>query len=177
MTPPSTRHRAPVSDRGEQPSTSTPLSRRALLRGGAAAGVAVAAGWSLTACDSGPSQRQLDAQALLPHAQAAFRQQTAAAQLAPRNTAYTEALGTVADQRGQHLTALRDEINRLHSSIAAQIETPAPTPTASVQALAGELEQSAKAAATSCVETSGFTAGLLGSISASCQTLAKVQLA
>lgn len=112
-----------------------------------------------------------------PHAQAAFRQQSAAAQLAPRNTAYTGALGTVAEQRGQHLTALRDEINRLHSSIASQIEIPATTPTASVEALGKQIEQSAKAAANSCVDMAGFTAGLLGSISASCQTLAKVQLA
>ncbi|EGD55711.1 hypothetical protein SCNU_08358 [Gordonia neofelifaecis NRRL B-59395] len=148
-----------------------------MLRGAAVVGVSAAAGWALTACDTGPTQRQLDAEALLPHAQSAYRQQRAATGLAPRNTEYTEALKTVADQRGAHLTALRDEINRLHSSTAEQIETPAGTPVASVEALRRDIESAAKNAANSCVRLSGFDAGLLGSVSASCQTLAKVQLA
>ncbi|MBM7367615.1 twin-arginine translocation signal domain-containing protein [Gordonia hydrophobica] len=168
MTPHPIRREAPIPD--------SPITRRGLLRGGAAAGAAVALGGSLSACDTGPTQRQRDAEALIPHARAAFRDQAAARQLAPRNTAYTEALTTVADQRGAHLTALRDEINRLHSSIADQIESTATSPTASVQALGSQIEQSATAAGRAAVAMSGFSAGLLGSISASCQTLAKVQL-
>ena len=159
------------------PSPNTQLSRRTLLRGGAVAGVAVAAGWSLSACETGPTQRQRDAEALLPHAQAAYREKAAAEQLAPRSTEYAKALRTTAEQRGEHLKALRDEINRLHSSIAGQIESRAQTPTASVDALGKQLESSATAAGKTAVESSGFVAGLLGSISASCQTLAKVQLA
>ncbi|ALG84561.1 hypothetical protein ACH46_08715 [Gordonia phthalatica] len=148
-----------------------------MLRGSAVVGVAVAAGWSLSACETGPSQRQRDAEALLPHAQAAFRDQAAAQQLAPRSTEYAKALRTVSDQRGEHLKALRDEINRLHSSIADQIESPATTPTASVEALGKQIESSATAAGKTAVGSSGYVAGLLGSVSASCQTLAKVQLA
>lgn len=139
-------------------------------------GVAVAAGWTLSACEVDPSQRQRDAEALLPHARAAYRDQAAAAQLAPRSTQYGPALKAVADQRGEHLKALRDEINRLHSSITDQIQSPATTPTASVQALAAQITASATAAAKSAVEATGYAAGLLGSVSASCQTLAKVQL-
>lgn len=148
-----------------------------MLRGSAVVAVAAAAGLSLTACDSGPTQRQLDAEKLLPHAQAAFQQQQAATALSPRTTEYANALKTVADQRGQHLSALRDEINRLHSSTASQIETPAPTPVASVEALRVAIERSATSAARTCIDMSGFPAGLLGSVSASCQTLQKVQLA
>lgn len=154
----------------------SPIPRRTILRGGAAAGVAVAVGWSLTGCETGPSEREKNAEALLPHAQAAYRDHTAATQLAPRSTEYTKALKTVADQRGAHLNALRDEINRQHSSLAGRIESAAPTPTASVEALGKQLEKSAAAAAKAAVAESGYVAGLLGSISASCQTLAKVQL-
>ncbi|MGB3304065.1 hypothetical protein [Gordonia sp. (in: high G+C Gram-positive bacteria)] len=153
------------------------FSRRAVLRGGAVIGVAAMAGWSLTACNTGPTQRELDAQMLLPHAQAAFAQQRAATELSPRITEYVNALKTVADQRGQHLQALRDEINRLDSSTADQIEAGSPAPTASIEALRTAIAASARSANRACVTSSGFTAGLLGSISASCQTLQKVQLA
>ncbi|WP_062366817.1 hypothetical protein ACK8HH_07735 [Gordonia sp. LUNF6] len=166
---------APEPPQAGRPATGVP--RRSVLRGGVLAGAAAVAGWSLTACDTGPTQRQLDAETLLPHAQAALRQQRAATALAPRNTAYTEALRTVADQRGAHLKALRDEINRLHSSTADRIDSPPAAPTASVAALGVSIERSATSAADACAGLSGFSAGLLGSISASCQTLAKVQLA
>ncbi|MGB3699469.1 MAG: hypothetical protein WBA05_18755 [Gordonia sp. (in: high G+C Gram-positive bacteria)] len=170
--------RAPDPHQTPPPTTTRPaaLSRRTVLRG-AAVGTAAVAAWSLTGCATGPTQAEIDARALLPHAQSAYRQQQFAAQLAPRTTEYAEALRTVADQRGAHLQALREEINRLHSSIAGEIESSQTTPTASVEALRASLEQAGKQAATSCQNLAGYPAGLLGSISASCQTLAKVQLA
>ena len=42
-------------------------------------------------------------------------------QLGPRITEYSAALAVIADQRGQHAQALRDEVNRLHSSSASRI--------------------------------------------------------
>ncbi|WP_344783101.1 hypothetical protein [Gordonia caeni] len=153
-------------------------NRRAVLRGGAGLTLAVAAGSAVAACTSGPSDRQLAAESLVPLAQSAARQEQQAQQLAPRETAYTAALQQVATERGEHAQALVDEINRLHSPAAAQASTaPGGTDPVTLDVLRAELETAARLAAAGAVDADGFRAGLLGSISASCATLREVQLA
>lgn len=149
-----------------------------MLRGGAGLTLAVAAGSTVAACSPGPSERQLDAQALVPLAQSAQQQQRQAEQLAPRETAYTAALQRVAAERGEHAQALVDEINRLHSPIASQVSTPpGEAPAVTLDVLRAELETAARRAAAGAVDAAGFRSGLLASISASCATLREVQLA
>ncbi|GEE02504.1 hypothetical protein nbrc107696_29500 [Gordonia spumicola] len=147
-----------------------------MLRGAAAVPVVIAVGAAVTACGPTVDEQRTLAELLVRHAQAAVRQQKAAQSLAPRVTEYTAALGVLAEQRGKHAQALRDEVNRLHSSSAAQIDDPGPAIT-TLDALRTAVTTSTKAAATDAVDGSGFSAGLLASVSASCRTLTEVQLA
>lgn len=147
-----------------------------MLRGVVALPVVVATGAAVTACGPTADEERDLAERLVAHARAAIRQQKAAASLAPRTAEYTAALTVVAQQRGEHAQALRDEINRVHSSSADGINQPSP-PLATVDALREALVLSTRASAGAAVTESGFVAGLLASISASCTTLAEVQLA
>ncbi|WOC14463.1 hypothetical protein [Gordonia sp. MP11Mi] len=151
-------------------------SRRTVLRGAAVIPVVVATGAAVTACGPTTDEERDLADTLVVHAQAAVRQQKAAAVLAPRTTEYTAALTVVSQQRGEHAQALRDEINRIHSSAADQIDEPGPA-LATLDAVRDALASSTRAAADGSVAESEFVAGLLASISASCKTLAEVQLA
>lgn len=150
-----------------------------MLRGSAVAVLAIAAGAGLAGCSTGPTQRELDAQALVPLARQADPQRRQAQQLAPRETEYTAALQQVAAERGEHAQALTDEINRLHASAAAGI-TAVPgdgTTALSLDALRADLSTAALDALDAAAEADGFRAGLLASISASCAALTEVQLA
>lgn len=147
-----------------------------MLRGIAVTPIAVATGVALSACEPTSDEERELAERLVKHAQAAVRQQKAATALAPRVTEYTAALTVVAEQRGEHAAALRDEINRVHSSSADQIDEPGPA-LATIDALREALATSTRVAADGAVAESEFVAGLLASISASCKTLAEVQLA
>ncbi|MDY6811521.1 MAG: hypothetical protein SW127_21345 [Actinomycetota bacterium] len=172
----------------------TPLPRRTVLRGSlvvVAGGVAASA---VAACDRGPTPDQITAAALAPLADAALADQAAARALAPQVPEYTNALGVVADQRGEHAQVLREEITRLDERTAARIgaagdagsttpspaatSTPAaPTPTVStVAGMRGLLQQSARTAADATVSLSGYPAGLAGAISAAVTSMAEVQL-
>ncbi|WP_244945795.1 hypothetical protein [Gordonia zhaorongruii] len=151
-------------------------SRRTVLRGAVAVPVAVAVGASISACTDTASERREDAERLVPHAREALRQQRAAQSLAPRNTDYTAALTAVAEQRGQHAKSLSDEINRVNSSSADQIDD-AGTPPIGLDALRTALETTTRTSAAAAVGESGYAAGLLASISASCKTMTEVQLA
>ncbi|MCK0440384.1 hypothetical protein MUG78_13210 [Gordonia alkaliphila] len=152
------------------------VSRRTVLRGGAGLTLAIAAGAAVTACSPGPSDRQRDAEALVPLAQAADRQRRQAEQLAPRETEYTAALGQVAAERGAHAQALTDEINRLHAPAASGITAPAGVGAGTLDDLRAQLQKSATAASAAAAAADGFRAGLLASISASCTALKEVQL-
>ncbi|MEJ9079220.1 hypothetical protein [Gordonia malaquae] len=151
-------------------------SRRAVLRGAAAVPLVVVAGVSVTACGPTVDEQRDTAEMLVQHAQAAVREQKAAQSLGPRVTEYTAALAVVAAQRGEHAQALRDEVNRLHSSSAPRIDDAGPAIT-TIDALRSAITASTKSAATSAVAAEGFVAGLLASTSAACRTLTEVQLA
>ncbi|GAC58675.1 hypothetical protein GOHSU_45_00410 [Gordonia hirsuta DSM 44140 = NBRC 16056] len=152
-------------------------NRRTVLRGAAGLSVGLATGAAALACAPGPSERTLAAQALVEPARLARRQQRQAQQLAVRETAYTQALGRVAAERGAHAQALIDEINRLNAPTAADVDqTVAPLPV-TLDALRDGLDQAARNSADAAAAADGFRAGLLASISASCTALREVQLA
>lgn len=156
----------------------TAVSRRTVLRGGAALSVTVAAGTSVAACTPPVSDRQRAAEALVPLVQAADLQRRQAEQLAPRETAYAAALGQVAVERGAHAEALTDEINRLHAPAASGIAVPAGAGTTglTLETLRTGLSRAAIAASAGAAAADGFRAGLLASVSASCTALREIQL-
>ena len=150
------------------------------------AGVALA---GVSACgDDGPDPQQLTAQALIPLARTALADETTARGMTATNPTYSAALTVVADQRGAHARALREEITRLHRDTAAQLDTPAsgsvtpapgggdPTSTMSVDGLRGQLRASARQARDTAVAHSGYPAGLAGAVSASVTSMIEVQL-
>ncbi|MFW0784725.1 hypothetical protein AAFP35_09400 [Gordonia sp. CPCC 206044] len=157
----------------------SPLTRRVVLRGGLTAATGVAVGAALAGCDRGPSAEQITAAALLPLADAALADQVAAQSLAPRAPAYTRALGVVAEQRGAHAQALREEITRLDQETANRIVAPSaapiPPPT-TVAELRGRLTRSARLAGDAGSSLSGYSAGLAGSVSAAVTSMVEVQL-
>ncbi|MFI8771455.1 hypothetical protein ACIGKQ_04780 [Gordonia sp. NPDC062954] len=177
----------------------TPLPRRSVLRGSlvvVAGGVATS---MVAACDRGPTADQITAAALAPLADAALADQAAAQALAPQVPEYSNALGVVANQRGEHAQALREEITRLDERTAARLGTAgaagsgstpgtptsgtapapsAPVPTVStVAGMRGLLQQSARTSADATVSLNGYPAGLAGAISASVTSMVEVQLA
>nr|WP_063709928.1 hypothetical protein [Nocardia transvalensis] len=108
----------------------------------------------------------------------------AAMAVAPERTA---ALTAIATQRTEHADALRAEIDRAigvyGDGTKPKSNTPpvtppaAPVPPPTVAALREQLTRSQRSAADLSVGRSGFRAGLLASISASCATHAGVLLA
>lgn len=162
----------------DSPGSPPAPTRRAVLRGGAALALAAVGGTALAACSTGPTQRELDAEALVPLARQADAQRRQAEQLAPRETDYTDALKQVATERAEHARALTDEINRLNASSAAAITAAAGegATSLSLDQLRDALKASARDAADAAVAASGFRAGLLGAVSASCTALKEIQL-
>jgi hypothetical protein len=177
----------------------SPLTRRTVLRGGLAVTAGTVALSAISACDRGPTADQITAAALVPLAQAALADQAAAQSLAPRTPDYTNALGVVASQRGEHARALREEITRLDQETADRIGTPAgqpgtsggasaPTPppstgpvstipeVTSVTDLRGRLSRSARTAGDAAGALGGYAAGLAGAVSASVTSMVEVQL-
>ncbi|MFW0796301.1 hypothetical protein AAFP30_20985 [Gordonia sp. CPCC 205515] len=176
---------------------STPLTRRAVLRGGLVITAGTVAASVVAACDRGPTPEQVTAAALVPLADSALADQYAAQQLSPQSAEYSAALGVVATQRGDHARALREEITRLDQETANRITdpavastsasasvapgatstspAPAPAPT-TVSALRTQLTASARAAGDAAVSLNGYPAGLAGSIGASVTSMVEVQL-
>jgi hypothetical protein len=155
---------------------SSAISRRRVLLGAAAL---AAIGATTSACgSSGPPQpdellTQLD-----------FAQRDSAMARAAATAAgpfYTPLLNVVADERAAHAKALSEEIARTADPIAATSPTAtsppnAATPPSRMQVITA-LRESADSAAKLAATLSGYRAGLLGSIAASCTTSATVPLA
>ncbi|MFT3714955.1 MAG: hypothetical protein QM774_03135 [Gordonia sp. (in: high G+C Gram-positive bacteria)] len=175
--PPKLAESADVTSPHASPDARPAPSRRTVLRAGAGLTVAAATVGAVSACSTGPSQREQDARALLPLAQTAARQQKQAEYLAPRQTDYTSVLKQVAAERGDHLTALTDEINRLHAPVAQEITTSPGESTTTLEKLRTDLQSAAKEAGDVATDADGYRAGLTGSIAASCAALREVALA
>jgi hypothetical protein len=163
------------------PSALPHLSRRRLLIGSAAL---AALGATSVACGSRtppPDVTALTAQ--LERARSDSQLAAGAASSAPPPVA--AALTAVAAERSAHAEALAEEITRItgatptsstsstSASTSAPSQPPPPTPGAVVDAL----RQSADGAAQAAAGESGYAAGLLGSVAASCTAAFSVALA
>lgn len=175
------------------PSALPPVSRRRVLVGAAA--LALLGGAIATACGSTPPVKDVDAlvgQLERAHSDSQLAGNAAAA-AAPKLAA---ALTLVAQQRAAHAKALTDEISRMSgdapptSSTTASTEAtpastessptstsgPPPKPPTAADVVAA-LKQSADGASLLATQQSGYRAGLLGSIAASCSASITVALA
>ena len=156
------------------------VNRRRVLTGGIAlAATAIAA----TACSSPPPPPAVDElEAQLTSARQDSELATAAAVGAPQQV--SAALQQVAAERSQHAQALTTEIQRLAPS-ATPPATTGPTTTTSAAAapppplasVINSLKASADSARQLASTSSGYRAGLLGSIAAACTASYTVALA
>lgn len=165
-----------AADTDTTPATGT-VSRRRLLAGAA---TLAALGVSAAACGSPPPPPEADElRAQIERARADSRLATDAA--ATARPPLKQTLTAVAAERDAHAQALTDELTRLVGT-----EAPASTPSTSTAApvrpptardVIGALRQSAESATGLAAQMSGYRAGLLGSIAASCTAAAEVALA
>jgi hypothetical protein len=167
------------------PSAVPVTTRRGLLAGGAAL---AALGAVVSACDKSPPKPPPVEQLLGPLDQARHDSALAGAVaatvgLAPQIAA---ALTVVASQRGAHARALSREISRAAGKLtSSSSKTTSPSPAASaapppppppVSAVMDALRASAESASRLVPDSSGYRAGLLASIAASCTTSYTVAL-
>ena len=157
------------------------VSRRRVLVGGAALAVLAVA---VSACSSSPAPPAVDElEAQLTLARGDSELATAAAVGTPQ--AVNAALTEVAAERAKHAQALMTEIARLAvNPTATSRETTTPsttTPAAAAPPPLADVIQSLRASADSARQlagtSSGYRAGLLGSIAASCTASYSVALA
>lgn len=157
------------------------LSRRGLFRLAGAAALSAATVSTVTACAedeiSGPALDSLTSQL-----RAARNDATDATAAATVMSDYAAALGVVAAQRTEHADALDTEIARAtgastDTSGPSGTTTAAPLPPPDIAAVREMLTTSARSAAEAARNESGYRAGLLGSISASCTVSVLVVLA
>ncbi len=153
------------------------VSRRRILLGTAAL---AALGATAAACGKPPPPPDLDdLMAQLDMARSDSRLASDAATTA--NPAMRPALAAVSSERSKHAEALSDEIARM----TGEPTTSSPTTTTSVQQatpptakdVVAALRTSADSAAKTATQLSGYRAGLLGSIAASCTAGYTVALA
>jgi hypothetical protein len=156
--------------------------RRVLLDGGRGLVLLGLLGAAVTACGSGapaspdPLEQQLE---LARHGSDVA---TAAAKAVPPELA--RALNEVATERSRHATALIEEIARAarkptptsSESASPTTTSAAATPPPSVDDVVATLRSSAESATKLAPNLSGYRAGLLGSIAASCTALHSVAL-
>ncbi|MFE2997659.1 hypothetical protein ACFXG4_21900 [Nocardia sp. NPDC059246] len=160
------------------------MNRRSVLRLAGGGILAVAAVGALAACtrnDTPAAPDPLIAQETSARTDAAAA--TAAIATSPDKAG---ALQTIATQRTAHADALRTEIDRAigvygdgstPSRRTPPVTPTAPVPPPGVAVLRTQLQQSQRSAADLSAQLSGYRAGLLSSISASCATHAGVLLA
>jgi hypothetical protein len=167
----------PVPSASDTDTAPDVISRRRLLTGAATLAVV---GVSVAACGSAPPPPEVDElTAQLDRARADSRLATDAAATAPPPMKQT--LTAIAADRDAHARALADELVRLVGTEAPP--TTAPTSTgdqaapATVREVIGALRQSAESATGLAAQMSGYRAGLLGSIAASCTAAWRVALA
>ncbi|MGV9803050.1 hypothetical protein ACWDTP_33850 [Mycobacterium sp. NPDC003449] len=166
------------------PSALTTFSRRRALF---SIGAVALLGATAAACgESPPAAEVTDLTTQLDRARAdsALAAEAAAAQ--PPRAAQARALGTVADERSAHAQALADELTRITGDTPASATSTTTSPSAanpgqaapgpSVDDVVDALRQSAEGATDLAARFSGYRAGLLGSIAASCTTAYSVLL-
>jgi hypothetical protein len=151
------------------PSPPPTVSRRQMLFGAAALALL---GGAVAACGASPPPPEVDELAAqLDRARADSQLATdAAAATPPPPTA--QALTAVASERSAHAQALSDELVRMVGKNAptttATSTTARPAKAPTTEDVVAALRQSADSAGQLAVKQSGYRAGLLGSIAASC---------
>ena len=159
------------------PSPPPTVSRRRVLFGAAALALL---GGTLAACGSSPPPPEVDELATqLDRARSDSQLATdAAAATPPPPTA--QALTAVASERSAHAQALSDELVRMVGKKAptttATSTTAQPANAPTTKDVIAALRQSADTAAQLAAKQSGYRAGLLGSIAASCTAAYTVAL-
>ncbi|TDZ77117.1 hypothetical protein DE4585_01371 [Mycobacteroides salmoniphilum] len=151
------------------------LSRRDLLIGGAALGVAVVA----AACQQTPDAKP-EVDDLLIQIDLAQRDATSAAAAATANAELAPALTAVAAIRRAHGVALTKELARIPGATTttppSSTTTSPASPPPQLEQIKTQLKDSSKSAMDLATKQSGYRAGLLASISASCASAAEVDL-
>ncbi len=141
----------------------TELTRRAALRAGALAALAV----PLAACGPGYDESPDPLQPLLAAAQA-----DAAAARALAKGADADAAGQLADARAAHAAALKSEVDRLNRP------TPSPSPSPAAPAALGDLKERLAAARKQAEDLVGglprYRAGLVAAVAAGCAALQRI---
>ncbi len=163
------------------PSGSATVSRRHVIIGAVALALAAT---TAAGCTSPPPKPDIDALvAQFERARADSQMTAAAATIAPPPVA--AALNTVAAERTAHARALTDEITRVSgaapptsttSTSPATSTSAGPIKPPSIQDVVAALKASADSAGQTAAARSGYQAGLLGSIAASCAAAAVVGL-
>jgi hypothetical protein len=157
------------------------FSRRRVLAGGAALAVL---GMTAPACSSPPAPPGVDElESQLTRAQHDSELATAAA-AAATDKAISTALTEVASERTRHAQALTAEIARLAVNPTTSTSSPTSGPTSTTSAPAAptlsdvinSLRESAASASQLATTSSGYRAGLLGSIAAACTASYSVAL-
>ncbi|MGA8328678.1 MAG: hypothetical protein WB777_05230 [Mycobacterium sp.] len=162
-----------------EPGFETTVSRRRVLAGGVALAVfGIAASAACSSPPPPPAVDELEAQ--LASARRDSELATSAAVGAPQQI--SAALTEVAAERTRHAKALQTEIARLAvspTSTSAQTTTPTTTNAAAppLADVINALKESADSAGRLATTSSGYRAGLLGSIAASCTASYSVALA
>lgn len=164
------------------PSAQATLTRRRVLISGAALALL-----STTAVGCGAPAKKPDVEALVAQLdRARSDSQLAAGAASAARPDVAAALTTVAAERSAHVQALTDEITRISgeapqtSTLTSRVAsatsnnpmststTGAPLPPPKAADVVAALKQSADSAAQAAAQQSGYPAGLLGSIAASC---------
>ncbi|MDF3340842.1 hypothetical protein P3H80_25655 [Mycolicibacterium septicum] len=169
------------------PSAHADISRRRVLASAAALALLGATAAACSTTTPQPEVDDLTAQWDRARADSALAAEAAAAQ--PPQAAATRALNAVASDRSAHAKALADELTRMTGSAPADTATsttrsaPKTTPSAGADTSApgvgdvvNALKESADRAAGLARRLSGYRAGLLGSIAASCTAAHTVAL-
>jgi hypothetical protein len=158
------------------------FSRRKVLAGGAALAVLGMTGSACSSPPAPPAVDELESQLKLARRDHELATAAAAAAATPVSAALTE----VASERAQHAQALATEIARLAvnpTSTSSQTTSPTTTtsaaaaPPPSLSAVINSLRGSAASASHLATTSSGYRAGLLGSIAAACTASYSVALA
>ncbi|MFV8165125.1 hypothetical protein ACNQVK_24055 [Mycobacterium sp. 134] len=169
------------------PSAHADISRRRVLVSAAALALLGATAAACSTTTPQPEVDDLTAQWDRARADSALAAEAAAAQ--PPQAAATRALNAVASDRSAHAKALADELTRMTGSAPADTatsttrSTPKTTPSAradesapGVGDVVNALKESADRATGLARRLSGYRAGLLGSIAASCTAAYTVAL-
>ncbi|MBF9319773.1 hypothetical protein [Mycobacteroides chelonae] len=150
------------------------LSRRDLLIGGAALGVAVVA----AACQQAPDTKP-EVDDLLTQIDLAQRDAASASAAASANPDAAATLMAVATIRRAHGVALTKELARVPGATTnapTSSTTTAPVSPPQVDQVKTQLKDSSRSAMDLATKHSGYRAGLLASISAACASAAEVDL-